>query len=130
MLAGLNPQRAPGAFVFCTTDDPQTTRAALEAADGSFREAEGWSFILPVEAAARLGFAVDQPMARITLQVYSALDGLGLTAAVSAALARAGVAVNVVAAFHHDHLFVPLERAEQAVDVLRALQAELRVDGE
>ena len=58
-------------------------------------------------------------MARL-LQVHSALDGVGLTAAVAGALAAAGIACNVIAAFHHDHLFVPAARAGA---VLLAAQA-------
>jgi len=64
------------------------------------------------------------PMRRITLRVNSALDGVGLTAAVSAALARKGIPANVVAAYHHDHVFVPAAQAEAALEVLRSLAAE------
>lgn len=46
---------------------------------------------------------------------------MGLTAAVSRALADAGLSCNVVAGFHHDHLFVPYEDAEHAVEILRRL---------
>lgn len=60
----------------------------------------------------------------ITLRVHSALDAVGLTAAVSLALTDAGLSCNVVAGFHHDHVFVPYDRAAQAVDVLKALAAE------
>lgn len=87
-----------------------------------FREAEGVSLILEAEAARSAGFSVDAPMAMITLNVYSALDGVGLTAAVATALAEAGIACNMVAALNHDHVFVPAERAAEALAALRALQ--------
>ncbi|HCH95585.1 MAG TPA: hypothetical protein DFK13_12220, partial [Erythrobacter sp.] len=61
--------------------------------------------------------------ARITLTVHSDLEGVGLTSAVSGALADAGIACNMIAAFHHDHAFVPCPRAAEALDVLRALVA-------
>jgi hypothetical protein len=51
--------------------------------------------------------------------VHSALDGTGLTAAVSAALAAAGIPCNMVAAFHHDHVFVPAAMAARALAVLQ-----------
>lgn len=89
-----------------------------------FREAEGVSLILERSAAEAAGFPVEAPMALITLNVYSALDGVGLTAAVSGALAGAGIACNMVAALHHDHVFVPVERAKEAVGILLALQAK------
>ena len=57
----------------------------------------------------------------ITLTVHSSLEGVGLTAAVSRALAEADISCNVVAAFHHDHLFVPLKDADRAMKVLRTL---------
>ena len=59
--------------------------------------------------------------ARITLQVHSALEGVGLTAAVAGALAEAGIACNVVAGFHHDHLFVPWARRVEALAILQRL---------
>ena len=54
----------------------------------------------------------------ITLTVLSSLDAFGFLARISSALAKAGIPCNAVAAFHHDHLFIPVERAD---DALRAL---------
>ena len=59
----------------------------------------------------------------ITLRVHSDLAAVGLTAAFARALADAGIACNVVAGVHHDHLFVPADRAGDALAALRALQA-------
>ena len=61
--------------------------------------------------------------ARITLMVHSALDGVGLTAAVAGALAERGIACNVVAGIHHDHLFVPWERREEALEALACMSS-------
>ena len=61
--------------------------------------------------------------ARITLAVHSSLEAVGLTAAVAGALAEQGISANMVAAFHHDHLFVPWSRRAEAMVVLRALSA-------
>jgi hypothetical protein len=63
-------------------------------------------------------------MSRIVLEVHSALDGTGLTAAVSRALEWAGIACNMVAAYHHDHVFVPQGDADRALGVLKRLQSE------
>lgn len=57
--------------------------------------------------------------ARISLTVHSDLEAVGLTAAVSGALADAGISANVIAAWHHDHIFVPWARRH---DALRALE--------
>ena len=62
----------------------------------------------------------------ITLTVHSALQAVGLTAAFSAALGEVGISCNVVAGVFHDHLFVPVDRAHDAMDALRALQARAR----
>jgi hypothetical protein len=57
-------------------------------------------------------------MPRIVLEVFSALDGVGLTAGVAAALTAANIPCNMIAGYHHDHVFVPAARAKQAQAVL------------
>ncbi len=57
----------------------------------------------------------------ITLQVHSALEAVGLTAAVSHVLTGAGISANVIAGYTHDHVFVPVERADDAMSVLATL---------
>jgi len=61
-------------------------------------------------------------MKRIVLTANSALDGVGLTAAVASALAETDIPCNIVAAFRHDHVFVPSAMAERALAILKALQ--------
>lgn len=88
---------------------------------GWFREAEGETVILPVADARVAGLPIAFEAAWITLEVHSALEAVGLTAAVAAALAAAAIPCNVVAALRHDHLFVPVERGQEALAVLEAL---------
>jgi hypothetical protein len=57
----------------------------------------------------------------ITLQLHSALDAVGLTAALSTALGQAGISCNVFAGYHHDHILVPSPDADRALAVLRTL---------
>jgi hypothetical protein len=57
----------------------------------------------------------------ITLTINSALDAVGFLAVIMARLAEAGISVNAVSAFHHDHLFVPVDRADEAMIVLREI---------
>ncbi|MGO9421844.1 ACT domain-containing protein [Roseiarcus sp.] len=129
MVAGMRPVLDAGEVVFCTTADGALARKAQAHALGSFREAEGVSLILPSAAAEALGFPVDLPMRRIELSVNSALDGVGLTAAVASALAGERIPCNIVAAFHHDHVFVPAGLAERALTILEALQADAARNG-
>ena len=109
MLAGMAPllHPEPWRFVLVQGDPPADAFALI-------REDEGLTAIIPAAGE-------EAAFARITLQVHSALEGVGLTAAVSGALAEAGIACNVVAGFHHDHLFVPWERREKALATLQRL---------
>ena len=59
--------------------------------------------------------------ARIGLEVHSSLSAVGLTAALSRALAEADISANIVAGLRHDHLFVPWNRREDAMGCLKAL---------
>jgi uncharacterized protein len=53
--------------------------------------------------------------------VHSDLAAVGLTAAFAGALASEGISCNVIAGFHHDHLFVPWERRADAMAALGRL---------
>ncbi|MBM1631427.1 ACT domain-containing protein [Sulfitobacter mediterraneus] len=122
MISGMSPELRPGIFVFATVDD-QLAAGLIGQAISVFREDEGLSLLLPVSVAKAAGLPVDHPMRCITLNVYSSLEGVGLTAAVATALAANGIACNMVAAFHHDHAFVPEALGETAMQVLKALQS-------
>lgn len=121
MIAGMDPVLRPGIWHFCLL--PRGSEALGADALATMQEPEGMSAILSAEDAARHGFGTEMPMAHILLQVHSALDGVGLTAAVSAALAEGNIPCNIVAGFHHDHLFVPKDQADRAVAVLKARAA-------
>lgn len=122
LLASLSPRLNPGRFVFCSV--PQPTVVQVATALGSFREAEGTTLILAREEAERLGLAYDYLAAWITLEVHSSLAAVGLTAAFAKALAGEGISCNVIAGFHHDHLFVAEADAERALARLQRLAAE------
>jgi hypothetical protein len=117
------PVLDPVPYAFVTTRDPIRAEAAANRAIATFAEEEGLSLILPLSAAQDMAFVDPLPMARITLTVHSALDGTGLTAAVATALAAESIPCNMVAAYHHDHAFVPADMADRALAVLRILAA-------
>jgi uncharacterized protein len=123
LLAGMEPELREGEFVFCTFANGKMADLARLDPLGMFRESEGLTLILPRETAEREGL-IGPPMRMITLTVHSSLEAVGLTAAFSARLAREGIGANVVAAFHHDHIFVPAADAERALAALKALQRE------
>jgi hypothetical protein len=88
---------------------------------GLFEEDEGVTVIAPRETLAAAGIVHSAAMAKISLKVHSSLEAVGLTAAISAALTDVGISANVVAAYFHDHVFVPWNRRDEALIVLRAL---------
>lgn len=117
MLVGMNPRLSGREWSFQAISD---ARFIPETAFAMIREDEGLCCILPSEAADK-----DAPrFAKITLQVHSDLEGVGLTAAVSNALANAGIACNAIAGLHHDHLFVQWDRREEALALLEKLSLD------
>ena len=120
LLAHLEPSLREGEYVFITVDDDTMTDELQPLA--TFVEDEGRSLIVERERAEAAGLAVEGVFRCITLTVHSSLEAVGLTAAVAGVLAEAGISANVVAAFHHDHVFVPAAHAERALSVLRGLQ--------
>jgi hypothetical protein len=114
LLRTLAPERQPGEFVYVTLPTPRVDLDPVLA----FREREGWTLVVRRDVAEAAGIDFTFPCAWLTLRVHSSLNAVGLTAAVADALADAGIACNAVAAYHHDHLFVPLERADEAIEIL------------
>ena len=116
-LRKLDPALQPGRFVFVSV--PKVLEGIETVA--SIVESEGVTLVLRTDSAEAMGLSYEFVAAMITLRVHSALEDVGLTAVVSAALAQANIACNVFAGYHHDHLFVPYERAQEAVEILRRL---------
>lgn len=129
LLAGLSPRRRPGAYVFVTRPPGEPVDPAL-AVPASVVEDEGTTLVIARADADARGWAHDFVAAWITLEVRSSLAAVGLTAAVSAALAEHGISANVLAAFHHDHVLVPIDRVDEALAVLRALAAGAQASAE
>ncbi len=86
LLRSMSPQLNAGEYVFCTLPDRQWP-AGLEII-GSFREQEGLTVILERPRRTGAGFSFDYVAAWITLNVHSALEAVGLTAAFATALGR------------------------------------------
>lgn len=84
-------------------------------------EDEGLTVVASMAALDAAGLRPEGPMARISLTVHSSLQAVGLTAAFATALGQAGISANVIAGFHHDHIFVAAADADRAMTVLKAL---------
>lgn len=123
LLAGMRPVQRDGEYVYVLWPHGRPLEGHIEAA---VREAEGLTVVLPRAEADRLGLPYDFVAAWITLEIHSALEAVGLTAAVARALTDAGISCNVLAGFHHDHLLVRAADAQRALQVLADLSAESR----
>ncbi|MEU8545496.1 ACT domain-containing protein [Streptomyces roseoverticillatus] len=125
LLGGMRPELNAGRYVYATVEaEPPANVAPVV----TVREPEGLTLVVRQEEADAAGLPYDYVAGWITLRIHSALEAVGLTAAVSQALAQADLSCNVVAGFHHDHLFVPYERAGEAVEVLEALASAAEWD--
>jgi hypothetical protein len=122
LLASMEPERRPGRFVYVTVDQQPAGAAPVAVV----HEDEGVTLVLAQEQADRLGLDYDFVAAMITLRVHSSLEAVGLTAAVSEALAAAGISCNMMAGYYHDHLFVPDDQGDRAIDVLHGLAGARR----
>ena len=119
LLAGLQPHLHDGEFVFVKVDE--AFEFGQQEVIGTFREAEGTTLLLPKAQADDLELSYDFVAAWITLRVHSSLQAVGLTASVATALASQQISCNIIAAYHHDHLFVDTQDAQRAMRVLQEL---------
>ncbi len=117
LLALLSPSMG-GQWAFCLVSEDELQELAVRPLM-VFREREGITAIVPAEKSE--GLDVRFLGTRIDLMVHSSLDAVGLTAAVATSLATMGISANVVAAIYHDYIFVPNDRAEEALAILSGM---------
>lgn len=87
----------------------------------SFQEREGLTLVVTAENAAACGLDYQGVFRCISLQVHSSLEAVGLTAIVSGKLAAYEISANVIAGYYHDHIFVPEQFADEALERVRNL---------
>ena len=121
LLASMQPKMQPKDYVFCSfAGEPYGSCANLEPI-ASISEGEGLTLVIPKDRADGCQLGYDGIFRCITLTVHSSLSAIGLTAAVSQKLAEQGIAANIFAGYFHDHVFVPVEKAGQALAALLEL---------
>lgn len=117
LLANAQPILRDGEFGFCSipngVPDPVGLTPLLY-----FVEDEGTTLAVPLDQAQENGIECEFPARMITLNINSALDAVGLLAVITTRLAAAGISVNAVSAYHHDHIFIPANRAEDTTRLL------------
>eukprot|EP00944_MAST-04C_sp_MAST-4C-sp1_P009071 g9071.t1 len=124
LISGMRPKLNTGDFVFCSI--PRNSKDLYSSIPRDkvimeFKEREGITLILDKNNADKFCLKYEYVAAWLTLEIHSALDAVGLTAAVSSSLAAANISANVVAAYHHDHIFVNAKDGTKALDVLESL---------
>ncbi|MBU2978729.1 ACT domain-containing protein [Alteromonas sp. C1M14] len=120
LLCAMRPVLLDDEFVFCTVEAPLSQYLELNPV-ATFCEQEGLTLVLTKAVAQKAKLAFSGSYRQITLTVHSSLDGVGLTAAISATLADKGISANVIAAYYHDHIFVPSDKAQLALMSLKEL---------
>ena len=122
LLRHMNPRQVPGEYVFCSIAESQVK--IVETPLLTFREDEGVTVIIPRQVAKSLNLGFDSVWGFITLSIHSDLAAVGFLATITRKLADAGISVNVVSAFYHDHLFVPYPEVERTMAILEALSRD------
>ena len=123
LLQNMKPEMHEGVFVFCTMSEDKEIPAARRPLH-IFREREGTTLIVRREEAEAAGLPYQFASRMITLTVHSSLEAIGFLAAITGRLAEAGISVNAVSAFYHDHLFVPEQRASKALRLLQDMSKQ------
>ena len=122
LISAMDPVLSESEYAFCSVE-PGQYEFLKELCLMQFRETEGITYIIPREDAERELIHYTYPCRLITLNVHSSLEAVGFLAEITKYLALAGISVNAVSAFHHDHLFVPTDKADLALTILSALAA-------
>jgi hypothetical protein len=119
LLKTMKPKHNFGDYVFSVVDNLENID--LKNIVLIFKETEGNTIIIEKDLADSLNLQYSFIAAWITLTVHSSLEAVGLTAAFSSALARAGISCNVVAGYYHDHIFVDKKDITKAMEILNKL---------
>jgi hypothetical protein len=120
LLAAMQPVLHESPYVFCVVSQDDYKHLSFDPLS-TFHEDEGITLITTEKQATDDGLAFDTTWAWITLTAHSSLSAVGFLAAITGRLAKAGISVNPVSAYYHDHLFVPWESRAAAMEILEEL---------
>lgn len=123
LLRTMMPKLNEGEYVFCTTNS--LNNIPRDATICEIKESEGVTIVLERKKAEKFNLKYNYIASWITLEVHSSLEAVGLTAAFSNHLAKKGISCNVIAGYYHDHIFVDVNNATRALDVLNELSQEV-----
>ena len=119
LLNSMSPILTMEPFGFATANDLQVLKVKQPFA--VINEEEGVTLVASIKALEEVGLVNIEKWARITLQIHSSLQAVGLTAAFASALGKVGISANVIAGFYHDHILVQWEKRHDAMSALQEL---------
>jgi len=120
LLDTMKPVVVPGEYVFCSLSNEEFSGLDKEPVL-FFREREGITVIITKEEAESKSLKYSGVWGMITLSVHSDLHTVGFLAEITKHLAKEGISVNVVSGYYHDHLFIPAEKTDKAMEILNSL---------
>jgi hypothetical protein len=121
LLKSIEPKKHDAKYVYCTIDD-EIPSIVIDSFLLLFKEEEGFTVVLEKEKADTMSLQYDDVWELVTLTVQSSLSAVGFIAAVTQHLADNGISTNVISAYFHDHLLVPIGRSDEVVKLLNELQ--------
>ena len=120
LLREANPVLDAEDYVFLCCDAEYGDHAEWQPI-ASLREDEGLTLVVRKAVADANEQSYEGTYKRITLQVHSSLDAVGLTASFATRLTEHNISANVIAGFYHDHIFVASGDAQLAMSALATL---------
>ncbi len=124
LIKQLSPKLDSSSYVYCTVAHAKYGELEKLKPIVSIAELEGLTLVIPLEQAVAEGLDYYKVFRRITLEGHSSLEALGLTSVVTSLLAERGISTNAIAGFYHDHMFVPSDRTDEAMEALRELASQ------
>jgi hypothetical protein len=118
LLKSIQPILRDGEYVFCSVNNEDNSYHNLKPVC-TFQEDEGLTLIIPREQADTAKLSYTSVFRMITLSIHSSLEAVGFLAAITGRLAEHGISVNPVSAYYHDHLFVPILKVDEVMNLLQ-----------
>lgn len=123
LLKNMKPELNKKEFVFVTVSSDKFNDLIQESIDPKliFEEKEGITLILEKTKAKKHKLKFESSWAMITLTINSDLQAIGFLATITNKLAENKISVNAISAYYHDHLYVPYNKKDLTMKLLKEL---------
>lgn len=123
LIRSMQPMLMPETYAYVTVPAGRPIPPNLHPLS-TFQEPEGWSLLLTEQEAVSSALPLAFWCRGISLRIQPSLFVVGLLAAIADRLARAGISINIISAYHRDYIFVSTARASEALGLLRRMTQE------